>query len=325
MEEINIQNYFNLHSEEQEYDILSPIDEYCSGPSSFQLFDSNNLSVKEIPSLQKKYDSTRSHTVLDDDVQSNISFEREKKDQKDFAHHFSKNCSAKDDFSEFFETNQRQFECHQRQFEGQEFDRFLAESQHQMESPNECKKINFPEEMFIKSTCSKNSEEKQTKLTIVSKLSTKIKKNENSLETKTSSTKRKTYPVKNLLKIIGNSIISKIKSNSFLNKKILEQSSKMYGINPVTFTEWVDKENYIKTLGNFRSFRDLFNDALLEEKDKNFILVLRQLTLWFLENEIYNYFIFQNKKITVDVTLYLKKIPKILQGIKNPASFYSLR
>ena len=282
MEEINIQNH-NLPSEEQEYDIPSLRDEHCFGPSSFQLFDSNDLSAKGILSLQKKFDSTRFHTILEEDVPSDLSFDREENDQKHFANHSSKNCSAKDDFSECFETNQRQFED-------------------QMESPNECKECRF-----------------------LAELSKKIKKNENSLETKSSSTKKKNaYPVKNLLKIIGNSIISKIKSNTFLNKKILEQSSKMYGINPVIFTEWVDKENYYHTFINFQSFRDLFTDALHEEKDKNFKLVLRQLTLWFLENEIYSCFIFE-KKIKVDVTLYLEKIPKILQGLKDPTHFYSLQ
>ena len=141
---------------------------------------------------------------------------------------------------------------------------------------------------------------------------------------KLNKTKTKAYPVKNLLKIIGNSIISKIKCNTFLDKKILEQKTRMFGINIVRFSEWVDKKNYINTFVNFQSFRDLFTDSNIEEIDNNFKLALRELTLWFLENEIFSCFIFE-KKFLVDVALYLEKIPKVLNGLRNPNYFYSLK
>lgn len=168
----------------------------------------------------------------------------------------------------------------------------------------------------------KEKQKKEQKLSLLSK---KIKKNENSMETeKLSKAKSQAYPVKNLLKIIGNSIISKIRSNTFLDKNILEQKTKKYGINTIRFSEWVNRKNYINTFVNFESFRLLFTDSNEDENDKACTLVLRDLTLWFLENEIYSCFIFE-KKFKVDVTLYLEKFPKILDGLRHPKSFYSLK
>lgn len=131
-------------------------------------------------------------------------------------------------------------------------------------------------------------------------------------------------PEKNLLKIIGNSIISKIIRNNFFNKKIIERTTQIYKIDPKVFTKWVVDKKYIESLINFQSFRELYTDSKIDGEEKNLKLILRKISSWFLENEVYNCFIFE-KKFNVDKTLYLTKIPKILEGLSDPARFYSLK
>ena len=155
----------------------------------------------------------------------------------------------------------------------------------------------------------------------VSDRSKKIKKN--GAKSEQLGKKLQNNPEKNILKIVGNSIISKIIRNNFFDKKIIQRITRIYGVDPKQFTEWVIEQKFIETLINFESFRELYTDSKINGRDKNFNLVLREITSWFLENEIYFCFIFE-KKFTVDKILYLKKIPRIMEGLSCPSSFYSL-
>ena len=145
---------------------------------------------------------------------------------------------------------------------------------------------------------------------------------------KSKSIRKENYSYKNLPKIIGNSISTSIWTGKFKNKEIFLELLEKTGISHQVFRNWMKENQKITHLVNLSGFRNLFIgdiNYLLASLDQRCKYVFRSLIIWFLENEIYNCFIFGKTFPKVKKDIYLKRIPKFLDGLKNPDSFFNLK
>lgn len=148
------------------------------------------------------------------------------------------------------------------------------------------------------------------------------------LSKKSKNIKNGKYSYKNLPKIIGNSINATIKTGYFLKKNIFSELAKKTGIDGREFSNWAKKNEKMTRPANLEEFRNLFKgkiDYLLGSQDQKCKYVLRNLIIWFLENEIYHCFIFLKTFRNVDRSVYLKRIPKFLAGLYNHEGFFNLK
>ena len=145
---------------------------------------------------------------------------------------------------------------------------------------------------------------------------------------KSKNIRKENYSYRNLPKIIGNSISASIWTGKFRNKEFFLELIKKTGISYQEFCNWVEKNKKITHLINLSGFRNLFIgeiNYLLASHDQRCKYVFKSLILWFLENEIYNCFIFEKTFPKVKKDVYLKRIPKFLAGLNNPESFFNLK
>lgn len=150
-----------------------------------------------------------------------------------------------------------------------------------------------------------------------------------------------TYPSKNILKILGNTVITKILRKDFRDKSVIPKSllQKKGNLNYPqkwedeaslhAFQEWIKEKNFMVVYGNIYVFKEIWSfncDPKLNWKEAHFRWALRNITLYFLENESYENIIFEKniKKGSAYIIEYLKKIPRLLHGIDLPDNFNSL-
>lgn len=150
-----------------------------------------------------------------------------------------------------------------------------------------------------------------------------------------------TYPSKNILKILGNTVITKILRKDFRDKSVIPKSllQKKGNLNYPQqwedqaslhdFQEWIKEKNFMVVYGNIYVFKEIWSfncDPKLNWRETHFRWVLRNITLYFLENESYENIIFEKniKKGSAYIIEYLKKIPRLLHGIDLPDNFNSL-
>jgi hypothetical protein len=177
----------------------------------------------------------------------------------------------------------------------------------------------------------------------LSLLSINIKKNEksNSILKRSKRSATTTYPSKNILKILGNTIITKILRKDFRDKTVIQKSLTQQKknlkyptnweehISLFIFQDWIKEKNFMVNYGNIYVFKEIWSfqsDPNLDWKEIHFRWALRNITLYFLENESYENLIFEKniKKGSEYIVEYLKKIPRLLMAIDMPENFNSL-
>ena len=148
----------------------------------------------------------------------------------------------------------------------------------------------------------------------------------------------KKYSDKNLLKMVANTILKKTINNQFKDdscisrllrmtyESIIYPSNFLDLIDVTEFSSWVKSNILTDSLSSFADFRSFFTQKI-EKKDcktQHFISVYRNLIRWFLQNEVYDCFIFEKTLRSVDPAMYLKKIPRFYAGLNQPEHFISL-
>lgn len=137
---------------------------------------------------------------------------------------------------------------------------------------------------------------------------------------------QKKYEGKNFLRILMNAIIDKVSFNNFRDKyqmPILLKTKFESIVYPPNFTQffclddfisWVRNEKLQKKLSCTYEFKVFFAQTApnLDWRTKHFLSVFRNVIIWFLENEVYDCFIFEKKFPSVHPSKYLTKIPFFL-------------
>lgn len=157
-------------------------------------------------------------------------------------------------------------------------------------------------------------------------------KNQNSVTKQIKKIKKESnnkYPFKNVPKIIGQTVISKTRTNSCIsiNKKLralLETDEKIN-----QFKEWIKLNNIHKKYTKLPTFREFWTyNEELNQKDRYYRFVIKEITRTFLEEEAYSYFVkaaIENKKFKDGkIQGYIELIPKFLTGIDYPSSLNNL-
>lgn len=174
-----------------------------------------------------------------------------------------------------------------------------------------------------KTPAEERKEKSNSNVIVVSKRKNGITKNKNNGRNKDV---QKKYEGKNFLRILMNAIIDKVSFNNFRDKyqmPILLKTKFESIVYPLNFNQlisldefisWVRNEKLQKKLSCTYEFKIFFAQmaSSLDWRTKHFLFVFRNVIIWFLENEVYDCFIFEKKFPSVHPSKYLTKIPIFL-------------